>query len=300
MGKSAKYKGLIMLVLGTTLWGVSGPLIQWFFQKTKLTSIEFLIFRLLFAGLLILFYLLLLKQNILKIWIDKKSRNHLILFSVLGMLGAQYFFIETIKVTNAVTAMLFQFISPLFITVYVTLKHKQFPSVIQCLSIFSVFIGLYLLMTNGSLQNIVFTKKGVFLGIMTALGFTFYTLQPIYLIRTWGPMIVVGWGMLVAGIFTLILNFNFNFLNFFHNLNWFLTLFLILIILSGTLSFLLYIASLEYISSSGVSLLSSIEPLVAIIISAVWLEEYLGGYQMSGAILIVISIVLLTVNESNV
>lgn len=50
--------GLIMIITGATLWGLSGPMIQWLFQHTNVSSIDFLTIRLLLAGVFILsFYL---------------------------------------------------------------------------------------------------------------------------------------------------------------------------------------------------------------------------------------------------
>lgn len=50
--------GLIMIITGATLWGLSGPMIQWLFQHTKVSSIDFLVIRLLLAGVFILCFLL--------------------------------------------------------------------------------------------------------------------------------------------------------------------------------------------------------------------------------------------------
>lgn len=50
--------GLIMIITGATLWGLSGPMIQWLFQHTNVSSIDFLTIRLLLADYLFyLFYL---------------------------------------------------------------------------------------------------------------------------------------------------------------------------------------------------------------------------------------------------
>ncbi len=46
--------GLIMIITGATLWGLSGPMIQWLFQHTNVSSIDFLTIRLLLAGIFIL------------------------------------------------------------------------------------------------------------------------------------------------------------------------------------------------------------------------------------------------------
>lgn len=43
------------------------------------------------------------------------------------MLGAQYAFIETVHISNAVTATLFQFLGPVLITMYVAFEQKKIP-----------------------------------------------------------------------------------------------------------------------------------------------------------------------------
>lgn len=40
MNKSRRI-GLIMIITGATLWGLSGPMIQWLFQHTNVSSIVF-------------------------------------------------------------------------------------------------------------------------------------------------------------------------------------------------------------------------------------------------------------------
>ena len=74
---------------------------------------------------------------------------------------------------------------------------------------------------------------------------------------------------------------------------------LILIIISGTLSFLLYIGSLKYLAATETSILSSIEPLVAAIVSIAWLNESFGAYQLLGGVCIVLSVIFLTMPQKN-
>src|SRR5699024_3674458 len=283
MNQQNQHMGFIMIISGATLWGLSGPMIQWLFQHSSISSIDFLVFRLILAGIFLLLYLSFSKKQIFEIWKHPGHRIQLILFGAIGMLGAQYFFIETINVSNAVTAMLFQFFAPILITIYVSIQIKQLPTARQFISIVIALIGLYFLI-----------KQGIIFGIFTMLGFTFYTIQPVSLIKKWGVILVVGWGMLIAGVLSLLLNLRFSIQNFIEDLTITTTVMLLGVIVSGTLSFLLYIGSLKYLSPSETSILSSIEPLVAIIISITWLNESFGYYQLVGGLFIIIAVVALT------
>lgn len=289
--------GLIMIITGATLWGLSGPMIQWLFQHTKVSSIDFLVIRLLLAGVFILCFLLVKKQNIFRIWQQPRHLLQLIIFSILGMLGAQYAFIETVHISNAVTATLFQFLGPVLITVYVAIQYKKLPSTMQVLAIVAALTGTYFIITNGSVQNIVLSKEAILFGLLTAIGFAFYTLHPASLIKQWGTTLIIGWGMLIGGIALFIYNRSFEWKHLSQTFTIPTFSMLILIIISGTLSFLLYIGSLKYLSATETSILSSIEPLVAAVISIAWLKESFGAYQLLGGVCIVIAVIFLTMPE---
>ncbi|TCJ03383.1 DMT family transporter [Cytobacillus praedii] len=295
--KTSRRLGLIMIISGATLWGISGPIIQWLFQQTAITSIDFLIIRLLLAGIILLAVLSIRKQQIFAIWKDPRQWIQLVIFAIIGMLGAQYAFIETVRISNAVTATLFQFLGPVLITVYVAILYKKLPTLIQLLSIIIALSGIFFLITNGSIENIILTKIAIIFGLLTAIGFTFYTLQPASLIKKWGSPLIVGWGMLLAGIALLLFNRQFSFQAIAKTLSFETSTMLFLAILSGTLSFVLYIGSLKHLSAMETSLLSSIEPLVAVIVSITWLNESFGGYQLIGGALIVVAVAALSLPE---
>ncbi|NER44998.1 EamA family transporter [Bacillus megaterium NBRC 15308 = ATCC 14581] len=295
--KTSQHIGFLMVISGTALWGGSGPMIQWLCQNSSLTSSKFLIVRLLLAGIITLTLLYLTKKNIFGVWKHPSHWVQLIIFGVLGMLGAQYAFIETIRVSNAVTAMLFQFLGPVLITIYITIQTKKLPTIIQLLAVVAALVGTFFLITNGSVENIVFSKKAIILGLLTTLGFTFYTLHPRALIKEWGTVIIVGWGMLIGGIALLIYSEGFSAVHLTHTLTFNTLLILFLVIISGTLSFILYIGSLKYLSATETSLLSSIEPLVAAVVSIIWLNESFGMYQLLGGLLITAAVVLLSMHN---
>ncbi len=283
-----------MIISGAALWGVSGPMIQWLFQNSSLTSSKFLIVRLLLAGIITLTLLYLTKKNIFGVWKHPRHWIQLIIFGILGMLGAQYAFIETIHVSTAVTAVLFQFLGPVLITIYVAIQTKKLPTAMQLLAVVSALMGTFFLITNGSVENIILSKEAITLGLLTTLGFTFYTLHPTSLIKEWGTVVIIGWGMLIGGVALFIYNQDFSVVHLAHSLTFSTLSILLLVIISGTLSFILYIGSLKYLNATETSLLSSIEPLVAAIVSMIWLNESFGIYQLLGGLLITTAVVFLS------
>ncbi len=201
--------GLIMIITGATLWGLSGPMIQWLFQHTNVSSIDFLTIRLLLAGIFILSFLLIKKQNIFQIWKHPRHSIQLIIFSILGMLGAQYAFIETVHISNAVTATLFQFLGPVFITIYVAFEQRKFPASMQLLAIVTALTGTYFIITNGSIENIVLSKEAHYFWSINSNWICILYPPSSFLIKECGTTLVIGWGMLIGGIALLICNRSF-------------------------------------------------------------------------------------------
>lgn len=289
--------GLLMIISGATLWGLSGPMIQWLFQHTNLSARDFLVFRLLSAGVLTLSFLVVSKKNIFQIWLHPSHWIKLLIFGTLGMLGAQYAFIETVYISNAVTATLFQFLGPVLITIYLAIYVKKLPTKVQFLAIIYSLIGVYLLITNGSTDNILLSRSAIIFGALTAIGFAFYTIQPKELITEWGTLLIIGWGMLIGGVALYVCSPDFSFQQAASSLTPPTTMMYLLIIVIGSLSFILYIGSLKYLSAMEAGLLSSIEPLVAAILSIIWLNESFGTYQLIGGVFIVASVVFLAIPE---
>lgn len=299
MNKSRRL-GLLMIISGAALWGLSGPMMQWLFSATGLSSSNYLVVRLPLAGMLILGYLQLRGYPIFRIWKYPRHWIHLLIFSIIGMLAGQYAFIETVQVSNAVTATLFQFLGPVLITIYVSMQNKRIPSSMQVLAVFAALAGTYFLLTNGNVSSLIFSEQAIFWGILTAVLFAFYTLHPTSLVKQWGSSVIVGWGMLLGGITLIFIQQDFSFqkLNNLLTVSTYTMLFIIIII--STLSYLLYIGSLKYLSPTETSILSSIEPLVATILSITWLKESFGVYQMLGGAFIIVSVIFLAVPEREI
>ena len=99
------------------------------------------------------------------------------------MLGAQYAFIETVHISNAVTATLFQFLGPVLITMYVAFEQRKFPAPIQLLAIITALTGTYFIITNGSIENIVLSKEAIIFGLLTAIDLHFIPFIQLLLLK---------------------------------------------------------------------------------------------------------------------
>ncbi|CEA01376.1 putative inner membrane transporter YicL [Metalysinibacillus saudimassiliensis] len=285
-----------MIVTGAMLWGATGPLMEWLLSETPLTVPFLLTIRLTVAGVLLLLFLRVgLKKQVSTIWKQKIWLKQLFIFSIFGMLGLQYSFVATIDASNAIVATLLQFLAPIFVVLYVSLSMKKFPPRYQALGILGTLVGLFLLLTNASFDTLLVSRKALIWGVTVGLSFAFYTLYPARLMKEWGVLVVVGWGMFIGGTILGIA------IGVWRSDEWVLLkdgtmiILLILLILFGTAAFVLFLSSMKYISPVETSVLSSIEPLTAMLISVLMFGATLGMWQLIGIAVMLVCVTWLSI-----
>lgn len=291
-----RLKGVLMIIIGAMLWGATGPLMEWLLSETPLTVPFLLTIRLTVAGILLLLFLQIgLKKKVSTIWKQKIWLKQLFIFSIFGMLGLQYSFVATIDASNAIVATLLQFLAPIFVVLYVSLSMRKFPPRYQVLGIAGTLVGLFLLLTNASFDTLLVSTKALIWGVTVGLSFAFYTLYPARLMKEWGVLVVVGWGMFLGGMLLGIGT------GVWRSPKWVLLkdgtmiILLTLLILFGTAAFVLFLSSMKYISPVETSVLSSIEPLTAMLISVVMFGATLGMWQVIGIVIMLVCVTWLSV-----
>ncbi|WP_339261322.1 DMT family transporter [Lysinibacillus sp. FSL K6-3209] len=290
-----RLKGILFIITGAMLWGATGPLMEWLLNHTALTVSFMLTIRLSVAGIFLLTYLLLTGKDIVSIWQQKFWSRQLITFGIVGMLGVQYAFVGAINESNAVLATLLQFLAPIFVVAYVSLSLKKWPPKYQVLGIIGTLVGLFLLLTNASFESLLVSNKALLWGVAVGLTFAFYTLYPARLMKEWNVLLVVGWGMLIGGVTLGIVSriWQSNQWTVFTDFK--ITGLMLALIVTGTVAFILFLSSMKYITAVETSILSSIEPLTAMVISVIVFGTSLGLWQLVGVFVMLVCVTWLSI-----
>lgn len=292
-----RIKGIVLVIISSMLWGVSGTVAQFLFQKKSFTPEWLVVIRLLVSGIaLLIFSTIKARENTLQIWKNRNDRFNLLLFSIVGMLFVQYTYFAAIKYGNAATATILQYLSPVIITCFLAFRSKKSPKFQEVIAIALAMTGTFLIISKGNFHNLAISKLALFWGISSAFAAAFYTIQPQRLLKKWGSILVVGWGMLIGGL-------AFSFIQQPWNCNgqWAISsiLAIMFVVIFGTLvAFTLFLESLKYIKPTESSILSSAEPLSAALLSVLWLHQQLGILQWIGTICIIITIIILSYSKN--
>ncbi|MDR7639816.1 EamA family transporter [Staphylococcus argenteus] len=289
-----RLKGILLAITGACLWGLGGTVSDFLFKHHNIDIDWYVTARLVISGifLLIMYKMMQPKRSIFSVFQDRQMLGKLLIFSIL----VQYAYMASINTGNAAIATLLQYIAPVYIIVWFVLRGVAKLTLFDVLAIVMTLVGTFLLLTNGSFSNLVVNPASLFWGILAGVALAFYTIYPSELLNRYGSILIVGWAMLISGIA----------MNLRHPIwqinisEWGLStiLFLLFGIIGGTaLAFYFFIDSLQYISAKETTLFGTVEPVVAVIASSLWLHVAFKSFQIVGIILIMILILLLSLKK---
>lgn len=298
MEKKRRFIGFLYVLFSAVFWGIGGTVSQYLFQNENL-SVEWLVsFRLLVSGAILLLIAKIKnpKFHLTRIFYHKPDALSLVIFSLFGMLSVQYTYMASIDLGNAAVATLLQYLSPVYVIIYLVLRKSSKQQISHGLAVLLALTGTFLLLTNGSLKQLSVPASAIIWGILSGIALAFYTLYPRELLKKWGALAVVGWGMLIAG--TALACFyppwHIDMSSWTIATGWFL----FFVVIFGTmLAFWFYLESLAYLRPQETSVLGTVEPLAAILASVLWLQIPFGLWQMLGSCLILAMVILLAFSK---
>ena len=120
------FKGTIYSLLSGLVWGICGILGEYFFSHYQVSSGWITSMRLLVAGsFVIVLSSIKLRSQLFEIWKNRNNYLPFLAYAILGIFSVQFFFYLCVEYSNATTATILQFISPVFILLYNRIIYKK-------------------------------------------------------------------------------------------------------------------------------------------------------------------------------
>ena len=291
------FKGTIYSLLSGLIWGICGILGEYFFSHYQVSSGWITSMRLLVAGsFVIVLSSIKLRSQLFEIWRNRNNYLPFLAYAILGIFSVQYFFYLCVEYSNATTATILQFISPVFILFYNRIIYKKKASKSAIFYVLVAMVGVFLMATKGDLSKLSITPLALLTGLLSALGVMFNVILPQRFAKKYGFVPTVGWGMIIAGIFS-------NFIYPVYKISFQVDAISICICLTiaflGTaFAFFLSMKAVSLVSPLVVSVVSASEPLSSAILSVLFLGLVLDGYLLLAMILIIIPMIFLSIEES--
>ena len=290
--KQGNARGSLMAAAGAVCWGFSGCCGQFLFEERGVQAPWLVTLRLVMAGIfLIINGFILSGRDNLRIFYRKGERIHLILFGLAGITFCQFSYFMAVQSSNAGTATVLQYLSPVLILLWLCIREMRLPGRMELLAILLSLTGVFLIGTHGNLSGLQLSEEGLFWGLMAAVAAVIYTVLPGTLVNRYGICQVLGYGMFMGGVVLSVFVQPWRV-----SLVWDGATIAALfgVILVGTaLAFGLYLKGVSMIGPLKGSLISGLEPVSSILISVLWLGTAFTPLDFLGFALILAAVAIL-------
>ena len=292
-------KGMLYIVVGAVLWGFSGMCSQFVQQERNMPAEWVVAMRLTLAGAItVLAAFWQGRVSIFKVFTHTKDTIRLIIFGILGMWLCQYTYFKAIAYAGAGIATVLQYVGPALIILYVSLRRMALPRFAEVISVILATIGTAIIALQGEWNLEALDDTLLFWGLTSAVAVGIYTVQPVPLLKKYGTAPIVGFGMLIGGVFAWIVTQPSA-----EGIVWDLWAhggFWSIIIFGTVVSFNAYLEGVRRVGAVTGSILSSIEPISAAVLAWLVLGNEFSQWDMMGMTLIIITIFILAWDKRRV
>jgi drug/metabolite transporter (DMT)-like permease len=285
--------GYAFVVLAAVCWA-SGAAASKFLFASGITPFQLVQLRITTACAVLLAWLLVRRPRLLKI--APRDIPYFLLLGTLGMAAINITYLYAISRLNVAAALILEYLAPALIAAYTVIVRRERLSPWTALSIAAAIAGCYLVVGAYSLSLLQLNLPGILSGLGAAAAFAWWSVHGEYGMHRYDPWTVLFHALLVAAVEWNLLHPPLEaFLHPYDPATWGWILFVAVV--GAILPFGLYYEGISRIRATRASITSTVEPIVAGILSFAFLGEAMGPLQIAGGALVIGAIVLLQLKQ---
>ena len=229
--------------------------------------------------------------------------RHLIQFLVLGIAGvaaSNYFYYLAIERTSVATAIVLQYVAPVWVLLYMLARRLQHPTMQRILGVLLAVVGCAFAVGEISarstfpwlgLSGARFSTVGVLAAQGAAISFAFYNVYAQHLLQTYQRWTVLIYALFGAAAFWIVVNPPWKIAaHHYTGGQWaFMAVFSMT---SMLVPFSFYFTGLQHLDPTRAIVTSCLEPVFAILLTAILLGELVSSMQVLGMLIVLSATVL--------
>jgi drug/metabolite transporter (DMT)-like permease len=280
-------------VLAAVCWA-SGASASKFLFASAITPFQLVQLRITTACVLLLVWLLVRRPRLLKI--APRDIPYFLLLGTLGMAAINITYLYAISRLNVAAALILEYLAPALIAAYTVVVRRERISPLTAISIAAAIAGCYLVVGAYSLDLLQLNLPGILSGLGAAAAFAWWSVHGEYGMHRYDPWTVLFHALLVAAVEWNLLHPPLEaFLHRYDPATWGWILYVAVV--GAILPFGLYYEGISRIRATRASITSTVEPIVAGVLSFAFLGEAMGPLQIAGGALVIGAIVLLQLKQ---
>jgi drug/metabolite transporter (DMT)-like permease len=293
--KRSNQLGYFFVVLAAICWA-SGASASKFLFNSGVTPFQLVQLRITTAVVFLFLWMLCRKRPLLRI--ERRDTVYFLLLGTFGMAAINITYLYAISKLNVAAALILEYLAPALIAIYTVAFQGERLSGWTAAAIAAAIGGCYLVVGAYNLNILQLNLAGILSGLGAAAAFAWWSVHGEYGMRRYNPWTVLFYALLVAAVEWNLLHPPLEaFMHAYPLATWGWIVFVALV--GAILPFGLYYEGINRIRATRASITSTIEPIVAGVLSFIFLGESMAPLQILGGALVIGAIILLQVKQEH-
>lgn len=285
---SEQWKGFFFVVSAAFLWGLSGNVAKYLFNR-QINPLDVVQMRLFLSFVFLLLCLAFVRRSL--ILVKRQHIPYMVIFGTFGVTAVQSTYLLVISKTNVATAIFLQYLAPVLVFGYGLLCKQEKLALPNGLALFFSVLGGFLMVKGNPGAGLAVSIPGLAAGLSSAAAFAFYTLYGKKGLTTYSPWTLLLYGFAMGSVIFSFYRVPWVTLLQYDWKEWFF--FVYIAVFASILPFGFYFKGLNYLSPVKANLTSTLEPVIAGILAYLLLGEILSPWQVLGCGLILTGVILI-------
>ena len=282
-------RGYLCVIAAALMWASSGTAGKALFL-TGMVPFDLIQIRVTLSTLFLLLTLGFFSHHRLKIRLKDLGYFFVLGGIVMALCQSSYFL--AISKIQVAAAILLQYMGPSLIALYSICFWKEKLSAFKLVALVLSLFGCYLVVGGYNLALLQMNTTGIMWGMVSAIGFAFYSLLGERGMHEYNPWTVHFYALAFASVTLNIIHTPFHYLRGSYSpAQW---MYILHIVIIGTiLPFGLYFVGVSNIRSTRASITATLEPISAALLAYIFVGEMMQPFQIFGGACVIVSIILL-------
>lgn len=287
---------MLFVVLAVTLWGGSASLAKYLFL-TRYDPLIISQMRSSLSFLLLAVYFLIIDRSVFRV-----PPGDLFKFALIGIVGiatTNFTYYYTVNETSVATAILVQNAAPVVVMIYaVAVSKEEELTGIKVLSLLLALCGCFLAVSGGSLRGVRLSGWSLLTAPASMLSYSFMLIASKHVLNRHGVWTTLVTALGFAALFWMIVNPPWVIASKgYGGGDW--LIFLGFAIVSILLPYIFFVKGLKILEATTAGIITTLEPVIAIIVAWIALGEGIGAIQVAGAGAVIGAVLLLQVRRDS-
>jgi len=223
------------------------------------------------------------------------------LLGIVGLAGSNYLYYFAIEKTTVATAIVLQYVAPVWVLLYMLTRRLQRPTALRISGVLLAVVGCAFAVgevaAHGSfpwlvISGVRFNPSGVVAAELAAITFAFYNVYGQHLLQIYQRWTVLVYSLLGAAVFWLLVNPPWKIVAQHYSSGQWLFM-LVFSIASMLIPFSLYFTGLQHLDPTRAIVTACLEPVWAILLTAMILGELVSPTQVVGIVVVLAATILI-------